>query len=449
MMKKLIAFFVVISCIKSNSQNISTLAGNGSPGYSGDGGFSTSAKLNNPVGIGSDTSGNIYIADDLNFAIRKIAYNTGIISTICGTGVAGYTGDGGLAINAKLNYPGDVACDKTGNLYIADQQNNVIRKITISTGIITTIAGNGSPGYTGDGGLATSAQLKSPLGVAIGKSGNLYIADANNDCIRKVNTSTGIITTIAGNGSPGFSGDGGPAVAALVKHPSKIALDTTENIYFCDEANNRIRKIIAGTGIIQTIAGSGSYGYSGDGGPAIAAEFSFPIGIDLDAAGNIYIADLYNNRIRKIMAATNIIITVAGNGTIGYSGDGGLATSAQIYYPEDVLLDKLGNFYFPEYSNHVLRKVGTAQVSVRSLTNDEHMIKIYPNPNNGSFKVQIDNEIGNGEIFLINSIGQKVHGQKISQGQNNIITSGLATGLYNYIILRDKGQIGNGKLTVE
>lgn len=448
-MKKVILFIFSFCVINANSQTISTIVGLGLAGYSGDGGLATGAKINSPCGIGTDTAGNIYIADDLNHVIRKLTKSTGIITTIAGTGISGYSGDGGLAVNAKIYNPGDVSCDKYGNIYIADQNNNVIRKISMATGIITTIAGNGTQGYSGDGGPATSAQLKTPVGVTVDKFNNIYIADANNHCIRKVDGGTGIITTITGNGTLGFSGDGGLASLALVNHPSKVILDSIGNLYFTDEANNRVRKIMAATNIIQTIAGTGIFGFGGDGGLATSAQFSFPIGLAFDAIGNLYIADIYNYRIRKLAVNTNIITTIAGNGTLGYSGDGGISTSAQLKYPQGILIDKFGNLCFSEYGNHIVRYVNGINLSVNEDSGNRKEIKIYPNPNSGSFKLKIDNEIENGEIILFNSLGQLVFEQKISQGQNTIMTNDLPTGLYNYIILRDKVQISNGKLTVE
>ena len=216
---------------------------------------------------------------------------TGIITTIAGNGIAGYSGDGGLATNAELNNPYGVAVDSNGNIYIADTNNNRIRKVNSTTGIITTIAGNGTAGYSGDGGLATNAELYYPYGVAVDSNGNIYIADTYNNRIRKVNSTTGIITTIAGNGTAGYSGDGGPATNAQLNYPYGVAVDSSGNIYIADTDNNRIRKVNSTTGIITTIAGNGNPGYSGDGGPATNAELYDPSGVAVDSNGNIYIAD--------------------------------------------------------------------------------------------------------------------------------------------------------------
>jgi uncharacterized protein (TIGR03437 family) len=336
---------------------IATVAGNGTQGYSGDGGPAISAELLCPAGVAVDRSGNLYIADTCNRAIRKVAAATGIIATVAGNGTPGYSGDGGPAIDALLEYPTGVAVDGSGNLYIADYGNNKIRKVTAATGIITTVAGTGIYGYSGDGGPAASAQLSSPSGVAVDGSGNLYIADTYNSVIRMVAAATGIITTVAGGGSA-FPGNGGPATSALVRYPDGVAVDGSGNLYVGD-TSNRLRKVTAATGIITTVAGSGGSPYSGDGGPATSAQLSGPYSAAVDGSGNVYIEDHGNQVIRKVTAATGIVTTVAGNGTQGYSGDGGPATSAQLN-PYCVAVDGSGNLYIADYSNSVIRKVTAA-----------------------------------------------------------------------------------------
>jgi trimeric autotransporter adhesin len=217
------------------------VAGTGSSGYSGDGGQATSAALNSPYGVAVDASGNIYIADTYNYRIRIVTKSTGIISTVAGTGSYGYSGDGGQATSAALDYPCGVAVDASGNIYIADTYNYRIRMVTKSTGIISTVAGTGSYGYSGDGGQATSAALNSPYGVAVDASGNIYIADTYNYRIRIVTKSTGIISTVAGTGSYGYSGDGGQATSAALRSPYGVAVDASGNIYIADTYNHRIR----------------------------------------------------------------------------------------------------------------------------------------------------------------------------------------------------------------
>ena len=335
---------------------ITTVAGNGTGGFGGDGAAATAAKLNNPISIALDTFGNLFIVDQYNNRIRKVNASTGIITTIAGNGTAGFGGDGSAATAAKLNNPNNVILDALGNLYIVDKTNNRIRKVNASTGIITTIAGNGTEGFGGDGAAATAAYLFGPAGVALDTSGNLYIADQSNHRIRKVNGNTGIITTIAGNGTYGFGGDSSAATAAKLYNPSGITLDVSGNLYIADAGNHRIRKINASTGIITTVAGNGTAGWGGDGAAATAANLYYPTGVSMDVAGNLYIADYYH-RIRMVNASTGIITRVAGNGTAAFGGDGGIANSASLNSPYGLAFDASGNLYIADYGNHRIRKV--------------------------------------------------------------------------------------------
>jgi sugar lactone lactonase YvrE len=262
------------------------------------------------------------------------------VTTVAGNGTAGYSGDGGSAASAELHQTEGVTTDSAGNLYIADWTNNVIRKVTAVTGVITTVAGNGTAGFAGDGGAATSAELKGPTGIAVDSAGNLYIADQANNRVRKVAAATGVITTVAGNGTAGYSGDGGPATSAAMYSPTDLAFDSAGNLYISDNANNRIRKVTLTTGVITTVVGNGTAGSTGDGGSATSAELDAPAGLAFDSAGNLYIADALNNRIRKVTAATGVITTCAGNGTAGFTGDGGAATSAELHTPARVVVDK-------------------------------------------------------------------------------------------------------------
>ncbi|OGG44698.1 MAG: hypothetical protein A3F84_28760 [Candidatus Handelsmanbacteria bacterium RIFCSPLOWO2_12_FULL_64_10] len=326
-------------------RDIATVAGNGTSGYSGDGGAATSASLFAPIGAAVDGAGNLYIVDQNNHCIRKVS-TSGVITTVAGNGTPGYSGDGGAATSASLNYPYGVAVDGSGALYIGDQNNHRIRKVSAS-GMITTVAGNGTAGYSGDGGAATSASLNYPYGVAVDGSGVLYIADRSNHRIRKVSTS-GVITTVAGNGMPGYSGDGGAATFASLNLPSSVSVDGSGALYIMDRSNHRIRKVSA-SGVITTVAGNGTAGYSGDGGAAASASLNFPSGVFVDESGVLYVADQHNQRIRKV-SASGEITTVAGNGTAGYSGDGGAATSASLFYPTGVAVDGSGNLYIADHS---------------------------------------------------------------------------------------------------
>ena len=360
---------------------ITTVAGDGPSdapgGYSGDGGAATAAKISSPFGVAVDSAGNFYIADYSNNRIREVSAATGIITTVAGDGAEGYSGDGGPATNAELYNPVGVAVDGAGNLYIADSYNYRIREVNVATGIITTVAGGGSgcPGQTdleGDGCSAISAYINEPHAVAVDSAGDLYIADLLDSRIREVSASTGIITTVAGIAGTGYSGDGGQATSAALHYPSDVALDSAGNLYIADAANNRIRMVNASTGIITTVAGSGPTGVgvgglSGDGGLATSAELFYPTGVALDSAGDLYIADSTNQRIRAVSALTGIITTVAGtgtgNGTGGYSGDGGPATSAKLADPTAVALDSTGGLYIADTVNNRIRKVGLGPVN--------------------------------------------------------------------------------------
>ena len=336
---------------------ISTVAGNGTQGYSGDGGAATSAELSAPEDMTVDSAGNIYIADLGNQRVRKVTKSTGDISTVAGTGTDGYSGDGGLATSAELGSPEGVAVDSAGDIYIADHDNCRIRKVTASTGDISTVAGNGTCAYAGDGGAATSAEIAYPEDVALDTAGNLYIADSFNNRIRKVTISTGIITTVAGNGTEGYNGDGIAATSAELADPIGVTVDSAGNVYIADFENERARKVTVSTGLISTVAGTGTAGYNGDGIAATSAELYLPAGVAVDGSGNIYIADDGNERIRKVAVSTGLISTVAGTGTAGYNGDGILATSAEINSPPGVALDSAANIYIADRGNNRIRKV--------------------------------------------------------------------------------------------
>ena len=324
---------------------ITTYAGNGNLGSGGDGGPAASASLNAPYGLAVDASGNLFIADPDAEVIRKVSA-AGVISTVAGNGAYGYSGDGGPAVSASLYDPIDVTVDASGNLYIADLMNYVVRKVDPS-GIITTVAGNGTYGYKGDGGPATAAEMWEPYSVAVDAKGDLYVADYER--IREVN-SAGIISTVVGNGGLGFAGDGGPAASAELNHPYGLAVGASGNLYISDYSNLRIREVSAG--IIQTIVGGGS----GDGGLAVFGSLQQPMGVVRDNLGDTYISDMINNRVRKV-AASGLITTVAGTGVAGFSGDGGAATAAQLHSPLALALDASGNLYIADSYNNRVRKV--------------------------------------------------------------------------------------------
>jgi type IX secretion system substrate protein/Big-like domain-containing protein/NHL repeat-containing protein len=337
------------------AQIITTVAGNGTMGFI-DGVPATAAELSGPVHLTLDSVGNIYITDQGNQRIRMV--NTvGIISTIAGSGSYGFAGDGSAATLAQMEHPYGVAVDAMGNVYFSDQDNYRVRKVSPGIGgIITTIAGTGTSGFFGDGGPATIARFTNVLGIGIDHAGSIYLADFNADRIRKISPATGgIITTIAGKGGGIFGGDGGPATAAELAFPQDVAVDKIGNVYIADNNNQRIRKVDT-VGIISTIAGNGTQGYSGDGIPATAAELNGPAGVAVDGCGNVYIADLGNKRVRKI-EITGIITTIAGNGTDGDGGDGGPATAGLLSDPSSVKADRKGNIFIADGGNSRVRKI--------------------------------------------------------------------------------------------
>jgi len=339
---------------RNNAHIIETVAGNGTWGYSGDGGPAVQAQLYYPTSVAVDGSGNIYIADFNR--IRKVD-TSGTITTVAGDGTSDYSGDGGPAVQAQLYYPTSVAVDGSGNIYIADF--NRIRKVDTS-GTITTVAGDGTSDYSGDGGPAVQAQLYYPTSVAVDGSGNIYIADSSNNRIRKVDTS-GTITTVAGDGTSDYSGDGGPAVQATLNGPYGVAVDGSGSIYIADSWNCCIRKVDT-SGTITTVAGDGTEGYSGDGGPAVQATLNGPFGVAVDGSGSIYIADSWNYCIRKV-DTSGTITTVAGDGTEGYSDDGGPAAQAKLNYPRGVAVDASGNIYIADTYNCCTRKVSSSSAA--------------------------------------------------------------------------------------
>ncbi len=343
---------------------ITTVAG-GNYGFCGDGADALRACFNNPNGIAVDGNGNLFIADTFNHRIRKVIAATSIISTVAGSGPAGegmggFSGDSGPATSATLNNPIGVTVDSAGNAFIADAGNRRIRKVSAGTGIITTVAGNGTfaSGNLGDNGPATAAEIV-PLGIALDAAGNLIIADTGSVRVRKVDAATQIITTIAGTGESGYSGDGGPATAASLRAPNAVAVDAAGNILITDSLNYRLRKVDAKTGIISTVGGNGLARVPDENGPATASALTYPGGIVFDAAGNLFIADTGNSRIRRVDAATGIITTVAGNNLLSFSGDGGPASAADLSAPNGIAIDGAGNLFVADTSNQRIRKIDT------------------------------------------------------------------------------------------
>ena len=340
---------------------ITTAAGAGSRGYTGDGGPAAAARLNEPFMCAFDAAGNLYIAEAMNHCVRRVDAATGIITTIAGAGEPGYAGDGGPAAAATFNQPYSLQADANGDVYIVDRLNCAVRKIDAATGIITTVAGTGEPGYSGDGGPGHRAQLREPNDCFLDGRGGLLIADVQDQRIRRLDLASGVITTFAGNGVKERGGDGRPAAEASLLGARAVCMDAAGNTYIAEREGNGVRKVDA-NGLMSTIAGTGEFGYSGDGGPARAATWGGPKAIRCDREGNLLVVDTENHAIRRIElsgrgAANGIVTTIAG-GRLGSGGDGGPATAAAMDRPHGAEVDARGNIYIADSNNHRVRVVG-------------------------------------------------------------------------------------------
>jgi hypothetical protein len=437
-MKKTITLFFAICCIGSysnlNAQAniITTVAGTGTIGYNGDNIQATTAELSFPYGVCLDAYNNMYIAEWGNHRVRKVDAATGIITTIAGTGlITGSIGDGGPATSALIQGPYDIRVDAGGNVFFVDANKNRVRKIDPS-GTISTLAGD-TAGFSGDGGPATSAILNYPTGIILDASGNIYIADQYNNRIRKITVATGIITTVVGTGTAGYTGDGAAASSARISAPDRIALDAAGDLYISDAGNNVIRKVTMSTGIITTVVGTGSVGYSGDGGAATSATLSDPSGIVFDASGNMYIADASNNVIREVVKSTGLITTLAGNHTQGYSGNGGPALSAEFFHPLSMAIyNNTGDMLIDDDENWVIRKV-TAPLAVNDLSSSNTEVSVYPNPAKDVLYISLNKNVNAGSIIAIyNLLGKEVMVENVKASAQNISlnTSSLSEGIY-------------------
>ncbi|WP_435239670.1 RICIN domain-containing protein [Streptomyces sp. YPW6] len=337
---------------------ISTVAGTGAGGFKGENEPAVSAHLKHPYGVAVDSVGTLYFSDYSNHRVRKVTTD-GKVRTVAGSGSAGYGGDGGPATSARLNCPREVAVDQKGALYIADAENHRVRKVTPDGGI-STVAGNGYAGHSGDGGPATSARLNKPYGVAVDGSGALYIAEWGNDRIRKV-TPDGTISTIAGTGKAAYGGDDGPAASAHLRAPYSLVLDGSGVLYVADASNHRVRKITP-DGHISTVAGNGTAGFDGDGGPAAIAKLNRPYALALDSAGNLYLSDTENHRVRKVTPDGGIS-TVAGTKGAGYGGDNGPASAARLNQPYGLAVDCVDALYIADHVNHRIRKIASPRMA--------------------------------------------------------------------------------------
>ena len=348
----------VAATATATAGEITTVAGNGARGFSGDGGPASKASLNNPFDVAFDRGGHLYLADTFNHVVRRVDAKTGLITTVAGNGAKGFSGDGGPADKAGLNEPYGLAFDPAGRLYVADRLNRRVRKVDATTGVITTVAGDGSPKFSGDGGPADQAGLVEPNGLAVDPDGRrLFIADVGDNRVRVVDLASGTIATFAGNGKDRHDGDGGPAAGASVFGARAVKVGPGGRVYVLERQGNRLRAVDPRSGVITTVAGTGAKGYSGDGGPATAATFNGPKELAVDPGGNVFVVDTENHAVRRIDARTGLVTTLAGNGKPGGRGDGGAATSAELARPHGVAVDADGSVFIGDTENHRVRKV--------------------------------------------------------------------------------------------
>jgi DNA-binding beta-propeller fold protein YncE len=335
---------------------ISTVAGTGAKGYAGDGGAATQALLNNPFDLAFDPAGNLCFSDTYNHCIRRIDARSGIITTIAGSGERGFSGDGGPATRAQMDQPYGIVIDRSGNIYIADRLNGRVRRVDGASGVITTLAGDGSGKYSGDGGPADRAGLAEPNGLALDREHRrLFVADVADNRVRVVDLASGIITTFAGTGKAAHAGDGGSAASADVFGARAVALAPDDSLYVLERQGSSLRRVR--DGIIETVAGTGARAYGGDGHDARHAVFNAPKEMAVDPAGNVFVVDTENHAIRLIDAASWIVTTIAGNGEAGPGGDGGPAHLASLARPHGAVVGADGAVYIGDSENHRVRKL--------------------------------------------------------------------------------------------
>jgi trimeric autotransporter adhesin len=437
---KLMLLLLCVITTQLNAQIITTVAGNGICGYSGDYLLATAAKISTPVDLIKDAAGNLYFAEKFNHIVRKVS-STGIITTFAGTGSSGYSGDGGQATAANIQTPHGIYIDNSGNLYITVGGARV-RKVTPS-GIISTFAGNGLTAVSGDGGPATAAGIGAISAICSDTAGNILLA--GNYYIRKVDAA-GNITTIAGMGLNGFGGDGGPASSAQFSYIDEMVSDKDNNLFFTDGGNERIRKI-SGNGIITTIAGNGIQGNAGDGGPATTAQLRTPHGVDVDSCGNVYISD-YTNQVIRIVNASGNIYRLAGNGTAGFSGDNGPATAAQMDRPVNIFLDKEHDLFFSDQNNCRIRKIALPRcdslvfpAAVGDVAANEPGLSIWPNPATNELQLQLNTTGTPARVAIVTLTGTTVQQLLLPAGKPTTIPLHLPAGMYLVVAETEQGRL--------
>ncbi len=403
------------------AQTISAYCGTGTRGYTGDGSAAASAECFAPLGIAAGSFGNVYFCDQGNNVIRHIDAS-GIVTTIAGTGAVGYSGDGGPATAAEVNQPTSLAVDAYGNVFFTDDGNNVIRKIS-NAGIISTVAGTGTAGYGGDFGPASTAMFNQPTGIAIDKQNNLYVADAQNNVVRKILDSNNHVVAFAGTGAAGNGTSGSDALIADLKLPKGVAVDTAGNVFIVDQGNDVIRKVDR-SGILTTFAGTGVFGYSGDGGYGNLAKLNVPTEIAIDNDNNLYIAD-YSNHVVRIERGNGAINTYAGNGTNGSSGNGGPAGLAEFMGPYGVAVDALGVVYVADQLSNEIRKI-SAPTGINPVTNSSELRPtIYPNPSEGNFTINLPGHSGSVSVSVFDIMGKLVVTSSLNSLPDNKINVNL------------------------
>lgn len=348
-----VALTIALAC--AQAADIRTIAGTGKPGHSGDGGPAAAEELNNPYGMTLGPDGALYICEVDSNVVRRMDLKTGRLSTVAGNGQKGYAGDGGPALQASLNQPYEILFDPAGNMYFAEMPNHVVRRVDGKTGIISTLAGTGMPGFSGDGGPAAQAQLRQPHSIALDPRGEaLYIADIGNRRIRRVDLKTGVIGTFAGTGESKPTLDGAPLDGTPLNGPRAMAFDAPGDMYLVLREGNAVYRIDMRGRTIHHIAGTGANGYTGDGGPAVEAKLSGPKGIAIAPDGGVYVADTESHTIRRIDPNSGIIETMVGDGTRG-DGPDGAARSCRLARPHGILIDRAGVIYVADSENHRIR----------------------------------------------------------------------------------------------